>query len=64
MEMILLSEIKTSGNMLCFSCMKYQQIFSLVKIIHSPKKKTPYLTMYNSIVKWDVLVEGMDFFLM
>lgn len=51
--------------MLCFSCMKYQQIFSLVKIIHSPKKKPKnYLTMYNSIVKWDVLVECMDFFLM
>lgn len=58
--MILLCEVKTSGNTLCLSCMKYEQIFSLIKIIHSAKKKNP--TMYNLIANWDILLEDMDFF--
>lgn len=37
-EMILVSEVKTSESLLCLSCMKSEQICSLVKIIHSAKK--------------------------
>lgn len=56
--MFLLSEVEGAVNTLCLPCMKYELIFSLVKIIHFAKKNP---TMYDLIANWDTVTQGISF---
>ena len=55
---ILLFEVKTAGNMLISILIVHDQIFPLLKIIHSAKNNSK---IYNSTAKWDINIEVMDF---
>lgn len=58
-EMILLSEAKTSENLLCLSCTKSDKSVPWLKLSTLLKNYTRSYKV-QSIANWDILVDGVD----